>query len=51
MNAPMSGSATLDRRADALIAHSYYEASVVRPHADDPALDGALEADTITIQQ
>jgi gamma-glutamylputrescine oxidase len=29
---------SLDRRADALIRNSYYEASVARPLADDPML-------------
>ena len=36
---------SLDRRADALIRDSYYEASAVRPLADNPMLDGSLEAD------
>ena len=40
---------SLDRRADALIRDSYYEASAVRPLADDPMLDGALEADVCVI--
>jgi gamma-glutamylputrescine oxidase len=39
----------LDQRAAALIEHSYYEASVVRPAVDDPMLDGALEADVCVI--
>ena len=50
MNAPTSGFNTpLDRRADALIANSYYEASAARPLADDPILDGTLEADVCVI--
>jgi gamma-glutamylputrescine oxidase len=40
---------SLDRRADALIRDSYYEASAVRPFADDPMLDAALEADVCVI--
>jgi gamma-glutamylputrescine oxidase len=40
---------SLDRRADALIRDSYYEASAVRPLADDPMLDGSLEADVCVI--
>ncbi|HEY1996955.1 FAD-binding oxidoreductase [Paraburkholderia sp.] len=40
---------SLDRRADALILNSYYEASAARPHADDPMLDGSLEADVCVI--
>ena len=40
---------SLDRRADALIRNSYYEASAVRPLADDPMLDGSLEADVCVI--
>ncbi|MGF6724223.1 gamma-glutamylputrescine oxidase [Paraburkholderia sp. GAS41] len=40
---------SLDRRADALIRNSYYEASAVRPLADDPMLDGAMEADVCVI--
>ena len=40
---------SLDRRADALIRDSYYEASAVRPLADDPMLDAALEADVCVI--
>jgi gamma-glutamylputrescine oxidase len=40
---------SLDRRADALIRNSYYEASATRPLADDPMLDGTLEADVCVI--
>lgn len=40
---------SLDRRADALMRDSYYEASAVRPLADDPMLDAALEADVCVI--
>jgi gamma-glutamylputrescine oxidase len=40
---------SLDRRADALIRNSYYEASATRPLADDPMLDGSLEADVCVI--
>jgi glycine/D-amino acid oxidase-like deaminating enzyme len=40
---------TLDRRADELIRHSYYEASVSRPATDDPVLEGTLEADVCVI--
>jgi gamma-glutamylputrescine oxidase len=39
----------LDRRADALIQNSWYEASVARPLADDPTLDGTLDADVCVI--
>ena len=49
MNAPTPGFNTLDHRADALIANSYYEASATRPLADDPMLDGTLEADVCVI--
>ena len=49
MNAPTPGFNTLDHRADALIANSYYEASATRPPADDPMLDGTLEADVCVI--
>ncbi|MDQ7976377.1 FAD-dependent oxidoreductase [Paraburkholderia sp. SARCC-3016] len=41
--------ATLDRRADALIQNSYYEANVFRSATDDPALEGTLEADVCVI--
>ncbi|APR39807.1 NAD(P)/FAD-dependent oxidoreductase [Paraburkholderia sp. SOS3] len=41
--------ATLDRRADALIQNSYYEANVLRPATDDPILEGTLEADVCVI--
>lgn len=40
---------SLDRRADALMRDSYYEASAVRPLTDDPMLDAALEADVCVI--
>jgi gamma-glutamylputrescine oxidase len=40
---------SLDRRADALIRNSYYEASAARPLVDDPMLDGTLEADVCVI--
>ncbi|MEI5997995.1 FAD-binding oxidoreductase [Paraburkholderia bengalensis] len=40
---------TLERRADALIRHSYYEASVSRSLADDPMLEGSLDADVCVI--
>ncbi|MEW6339061.1 MAG: FAD-binding oxidoreductase [Paraburkholderia sp.] len=40
---------SLDRRADALIRNSYYEASAARPLVDDPMLEGALEADVCVI--
>ncbi|MGF6240847.1 gamma-glutamylputrescine oxidase [Paraburkholderia sp. GAS38] len=40
---------SLDHRADALIRNSYYEASVTRPLADDPMLEGTLEADVCVI--
>ncbi|WP_118180285.1 NAD(P)/FAD-dependent oxidoreductase [Paraburkholderia phosphatilytica] len=40
---------SLDRRADALARHSYYEASVARPTHDDPMLDSTLEADVCVI--
>ncbi|MGE8475860.1 MAG: NAD(P)/FAD-dependent oxidoreductase, partial [Paraburkholderia hospita] len=40
---------TLDRRADALIGNSYYEATVSRPLADDPMLEGSLDADVCVI--
>jgi hypothetical protein len=40
---------TLDRRADALIRNSYYEATVTRPLADDPMLEGTLDADVCVI--
>jgi glycine/D-amino acid oxidase-like deaminating enzyme len=40
---------TLDRRADALIRNSYYEATVSRPLADDPMLEGSLDADVCVI--
>ncbi|CAG9223465.1 putative oxidoreductase OrdL [Paraburkholderia caribensis] len=40
---------TLDRRADALIRNSYYEATVSRPLTDDPMLQGSLEADVCVI--
>jgi gamma-glutamylputrescine oxidase len=40
---------SLDRRADALIQNSYYEASATRPLADDPMLDGTLDADVCVI--
>ena len=40
---------SLDRRADALIRNSFYEASAARPLADDPMLDGSLEADVCVI--
>jgi glycine/D-amino acid oxidase-like deaminating enzyme len=39
----------LERRADALIQNSYYEASTTRPLADDPMLDGTLDADVCVI--
>jgi len=39
----------LDRRADALSRNSWYEASAARPLADDPMLDGPLEADVCVI--
>jgi glycine/D-amino acid oxidase-like deaminating enzyme len=40
---------TLDRRADALIRNSYYEATVPGPLADDPMLEGSLDADVCVI--
>ena len=40
---------TLDRRADALIRNSYYEATVARPLADDPMLESTLDADVCVI--
>src|ERR1700751_5430294 len=40
---------TLDRRADALIQHSYYEATATRPPVDDPMLEGRLDADVCVI--
>ncbi|SDG39424.1 NAD(P)/FAD-dependent oxidoreductase [Paraburkholderia phenazinium] len=40
---------SLDRRADALIRNSYYEASAARPLVDGPMLDGTLEADVCVI--
>jgi len=40
---------SLDRRADALIRNSYYEATVSRPLADDPMLEGSLDADVCVI--
>ncbi len=40
---------SLDREADALARHSYYEASVTRPAEDDPMLDEPLEADVCVI--
>ncbi|OYD74003.1 UNVERIFIED_ORG: gamma-glutamylputrescine oxidase [Burkholderia sp. CF145] len=40
---------TLDRRADALIRNSYYETTVSRPLADDPMLEGSLDADVCVI--
>jgi len=40
---------TLDRRADALIRNSYYEATVSRPLADDPMLEGSLDVDVCVI--
>jgi gamma-glutamylputrescine oxidase len=40
---------TLDRRADALIRNSYYEATATRPLADDPMLEGVLDADVCVI--
>ncbi|WP_321785984.1 FAD-dependent oxidoreductase [Paraburkholderia sp. J94] len=39
----------LDAQADVLARHSYYEASVTRPAADDPVLEGALDADVCVI--
>src|SRR5471032_2839188 len=39
----------LERRADALLAHSYYEASTARPATDDPTLAGTQEADVCVI--
>jgi gamma-glutamylputrescine oxidase len=41
--------ATLDRRADALIQHSYYEATATRPASDDPMLEHTLDADVCVI--
>jgi gamma-glutamylputrescine oxidase len=49
MNAPTPRLNTIERRADALIANSYYEAGVARAAVDDPALTGALEADVCVI--
>jgi len=40
---------TLDSRADALARDSYYEASVTRPAADDPPLEGMVDADVCVI--
>ncbi|TKC92428.1 FAD-binding oxidoreductase [Trinickia terrae] len=39
----------LDRRADELARHSYYEASARRPTADDSVLEGTLDADVCVI--
>lgn len=40
---------SLDHRADALIRNSYYEATVARPLADDPMLEGTLDVDVCVI--
>lgn len=40
---------TFLQHADALARHSYYEATATRPTADDPVLDGPLEADVCVI--
>jgi gamma-glutamylputrescine oxidase len=40
---------SLDRRADALVRDSYYEATASRPLADDPMLEGIHEADVCVI--
>ncbi|MCM2491209.1 NAD(P)/FAD-dependent oxidoreductase [Burkholderia glumae] len=40
---------TFLQHADALARHSYYEATAARPTADDPVLDGPLEADVCVI--
>ncbi|WLE60650.1 FAD-binding oxidoreductase [Burkholderia plantarii] len=37
------------QHADALARHSYYEATATRPAADDPVLDGPLDADVCVI--
>ncbi|WP_233884069.1 NAD(P)/FAD-dependent oxidoreductase [Paraburkholderia flagellata] len=39
----------LDAQADALARHSYYEATATRPAADDPVLEGTLDADVCVI--
>lgn len=39
----------LDAQADLLARHSYYEASATRPAADDPVLEGAIDADVCVI--
>jgi len=40
---------TLDQRADALIRHSFYEATTPRPAVDDPALADTLDVDVCVI--
>jgi gamma-glutamylputrescine oxidase len=49
MDASIAELNTLDRRANALIANSYYEAETARPATDGPVLAGALEADVCVI--
>ncbi|WP_028209809.1 NAD(P)/FAD-dependent oxidoreductase [Paraburkholderia mimosarum] len=39
----------LDAQANALARDSYYEATATRPAADDPVLEGALDADVCVI--
>ncbi|HKT99193.1 MAG TPA: FAD-dependent oxidoreductase [Paraburkholderia sp.] len=39
----------LDAQADVLARHSYYEATATRPAADDPVLEGTLDADVCVI--
>jgi len=40
---------TLDQRADALIAHSFYEATTPRAAADDPTLTDPIDVDVCVI--
>ncbi|EEA04666.1 FAD dependent oxidoreductase [Burkholderia sp. H160] len=49
MNASIAELNTLERRANALIANSYYEADTPRLTTDGPMLAGALEADVCVI--
>jgi gamma-glutamylputrescine oxidase len=49
MTASTSRMNPLERRADALLAHSYYEASTARPTTDDPTLAGTQAADVCVI--
>ncbi|MFD1560795.1 NAD(P)/FAD-dependent oxidoreductase [Paraburkholderia silviterrae] len=39
----------LDAQADVLTRHSYYEATATRPAADDPVLEGTIDADVCVI--